>query len=346
MNEGFRIRLTRNGRLWRIQSLTADGIVMDGEKDAFPRRLRFEFDARSPVTARLMDRVRHLRDWKPFEFNFNVSVVDGTLRFTGEDPHSLPSGHYWMKCEADDLVLPRGRKNVDVERDDASFVLDLPAERDPRAIELTIPFAEFDGDILRPLQAPGTSLDGLAIDAWLKSDRPRESRKACLLNLLAKLRVVPTPKQALIAHLNSLFFAATDRVYGEVSAELFPVLTSLTKPGESERFKYEGTPKSATHRKLLTRVEQQGWGLAADYDLHSFRESGKFCMQAVVAVPRIQGRPHYAEFDIDLGNPLEDVQGFVIHMGELAGGKTTDHFKLRDKLAKAALKEFLYYRVV
>jgi hypothetical protein len=36
----------------------------------------------------------------------------------------------------------------------------------------------------------------------------------------------------------------------------------------------------------------------------------------------------------------------VIHMGELAGGKTTDHFKLRDKLAKAALKEFLYYRVV
>ena len=184
------------------------------------------------------------------------------------------------------------------------------------------------------------------MDAWLASDRPRESRKACLLNLLAKLRVVPKPRQALIAHVNRLFFAGTDRIYGEVSPELFPVLQSLTTSGDKQRFMYEGPPKSATHRKLLTRVEQEGWGLAADYDLHSFRESGKFCMQAVVAVPRIQGKPHYAEFDIDLGNPLEDVQGFVIHMGELAGGKTTDHFKLRDKLARAALKEFLYYRVV
>jgi hypothetical protein len=346
MNEGFQIRLTRNGKPWRIEALTADGLVLNGEKDAFPRRLRLEFDARSPVTAALMNRVRQLRGWQPFEFNLNVTVAEGALRVTGHDPHSLPAGHYWIRCGADDLLLPQGRRNVDIKEGTASFVLPLAAREDPRKTELTTAFSSFDGEILRPLQATGTAIDGLAVDAWLASNRPRESRKACLLNLLAKLRVVPKPKQSLIAHVNRLFFAATDRIYTEVAPELFPALQALAAPGETRRFMYEGSPTSATHRKLLTRVEQDGLGQAADYSLHSFRESGKFCMQAVVAVPHTAGRPHFAEFDIDLGNPLEDVQGFVIHMGELAGGGTTDHFDLRDKLAKGALKEFLYYRVV
>ena len=53
-----------------------------------------------------------------------------------------------------------------------------------------------------------------------------------------------------------------------------------------------------------------------------------------------------ADFDIDLGNPLEDVDGFVVHMGELALGGDTNHLELHDALDTGAMKPFLYYTVV
>ena len=64
------------------------------------------------------------------------------------------------------------------------------------------------------LQAPASALDGMAIAAWLESANPRPSRKACLLNLTAKLRTVPAPADPLITDVNSIFFAGTERVYG------------------------------------------------------------------------------------------------------------------------------------
>ena len=68
-------------------------------------------------------------------------------------------------------------------------------------------------------------------------------------------------------------------------------------------------------------------------------------MQIVVAKPAAPALPSFADFDIDLGNPLQDVDGFIVHMGELAFGGTTDHLGLHDKLNKGALKNFLYYAV-
>ena len=56
-------------------------------------------------------------------------------------------------------------------------------------------------------------------------------------------------------------------------------------------------------------------------------------MQAVVGVPQERGNPYFADLDIDLGNPLQDIQGFIIHMTELAGGPT-DHLALFKKLSK------------
>ena len=46
------------------------------------------------------------------------------------------------------------------------------------------------------------------------------------------------------------------------------------------------------------------------------------------------------------GNPLQDIAGFIVHMGELVGGDPTNHLDLRKKLAKTAAGEFLYYKVV
>jgi hypothetical protein len=59
----------------------------------------------------------------------------------------------------------------------------------------------------------------------------------------------------------------------------------------------------------------------------------------------LQGRQFYADFNIDLGNPLQDLEGFAIHIGELISGDVTDHLKLRRKLAKGATKQFIYYTV-
>jgi hypothetical protein len=344
MNEGFQIQLTKQGAPWPVDSLSAEGIVLNGESDAFPRALRLEFDARSPVTALQMNRVRQLRGWQPLEFNLHAAALNGTIQFTGYDPHSLPSGNYWIRCEISDLKLPATQKSVDIAANQSTFRVDLSATQDPRTVTLTTAFAEFDPAILSVLQAPASTFDGLATDAWLASPNPRPSRKACLLNVLAKLRTVPSPQHPLIAHVSRLFFAGTERVYGVVAPALISTLQALSASDGNQEFMYEGSPTSPTHQKILARVEQQGWGQASDYDLHSFRQFGKFSLQAVVAVPRTAGRPHYADFDIDLGNPLQDVQGFLIHMGELAGGKATDHLALRDKL-KGSTKEFLYYRV-
>ena len=62
--------------------------------------------------------------------------------------------------------------------------------------------------------------------------------------------------------------------------------------------------------------------------------------------PSVSSAPFCADFDIDLGNPLEDVDGFVVHMGELALGGDTNHLELHDALDTGAMKPFLYYTVV
>jgi len=47
--------------------------------------------------------------------------------------------------------------------------------------------------------------------------------------------------------------------------------------------------------------------------------------------------------DIGLGNPLWDLEGLIIHIGELIDPSRKDHLALRDKLAGTASDEFLYY---
>ena len=49
--------------------------------------------------------------------------------------------------------------------------------------------------------------------------------------------------------------------------------------------------------------------------------------------------------DLDLGNPLEDVVGFLIHMGELLNPGRTDHFKLFKTLKQGKAGEFLGYQI-
>ncbi len=344
MNEAFRLRLVRDGQFWPITSLSSDGIVLSNEHDAFPRTLTLEFDARSQVTAYRMNRVRQLNGWSAWTFQLHGTLLDGGFYFTGSDPLSLPGGNYWARITVTDLKTSSKRLPLDINDGQADAVLEAPVQMDPRSISLTTAFTDFDPQILAVLQAQGSTIDGLTIDQWLASNDPRANRKACLLNLMAKLRTAPTAKAPLISYVNSVFFAGTERVYCEVRSELFPPLQALAADPDKP-FYYEGTPTSTMHLKLLERIEALGLGQASDYRLHSFRQEGKPSMQAVVAVPKSGTGSRFADFDIDLGNPLQDADGFIIHMGELASGAPTDHLSLRAKLAKGALKEFLYYRL-
>jgi hypothetical protein len=345
VNEGFRIRLRRSGRTWPIDTLTSDGIMLNNERDAFPRSVTLEFDARNDITAYRMNNVRELRGWPPSQFSLKATLVDGTLAFAGEDANSLPPGGYWLWLEITDLEVVGGTINVDIDEDEPDALVIVDVRPDSRTIRLTTDIDEFDAEILRVLQAPASALDGMAIDAWLASPNPRPSRKACLLNLMAKLRTVPAPADPLITDVNSIFFGGTERVYGQVNPALFQRLQALAIDPEKP-FYDEGNPASATHLKLLDRIEAGGLGNKSDYALHSFRQEGRTSMQVVVATPSVAPAPFCADFDIDLGNPLQDVEGFVTHIGELAFGGETNHLDLRRKLAKGAMKQFLYYTVV
>jgi hypothetical protein len=344
MNEGFQLRLRRGGRTWPIDSFDANGIILSNERDAFPRSVTLEFDARSDVTRYRMNRVRQLKGWNGWQFNLKASLKDGMLTFVGDDQNSLPGGAYWLRVTIGDLKTPSARLKLDIDDDQSDARVDVDVVVDPQKVALT-KFSDFDAQILAPLQAPESMLDGLTIEAWLSSPNARPSRKACLLNLLAKLRTVPDASTPLISDLQNIFFVGTERVYGQVKASMFTRLQALSRDPKKP-FYAEGNPASPTHLKLLDQIEARGWGTPANYTLHSFRQEGRTCMQVVVATPSVSTDPFCADFDIDLGNPLEDVDGFVVHMGELALGGDTNHLELHDALDTGAMKRFLYYTVV
>ena len=53
----------------------------------------------------------------------------------------------------------------------------------------------------------------------------------------------------------------------------------------------------------------------------------------------------FADIDLDLGNPLQDIAGFVVHIGELLNGRPTNHLDLRKTLGAGKAKPYLYYTV-
>ncbi|HJQ31472.1 MAG TPA: hypothetical protein VJ866_04820 [Pyrinomonadaceae bacterium] len=345
MNERIIIRLTEDGKNLPINTLSDEGVTLRNETDATPRGLVIEFDQDSPVTKFRMERVRQLRGWDPFVFKLNVQLFDGKLVITGVDPRALPGGRYWFRLKIADLNLPQDRIQIEVPDDGDAKETEIKVKKDKRDVRLTSAVTAFDGDIKRVVEATASRLDGSAAADWLTSRPPRPRRKACFLNLLAKLRTAPTVSDHLLRNVNHVFFADVDRIYARVDGELFTRLDALARD-PSKPFFDEGSPASAGHRRLLDRISPFE-GNIDQYRLRSFRQEGRNSMQAVVAVPSDPTRRYYADLDIDLGNPLQDVVGFVIHMGELIDPGKTDHLALREKLGKnKTIAPFLFYEVV
>ncbi|HKQ80181.1 MAG TPA: hypothetical protein VJ810_41195, partial [Blastocatellia bacterium] len=150
-----------------------------------------------------------------------------------------------------------------------------------------------------------------------------------------------------LTHVEHVFFADVDRCYFTVKSDLLTRLETLAT-GSKKLFNDEGSPAAPIHKRLKERVESLGGGYNG-YRLRSFRQKGKLSLQAVVFAP-FSGdlsRQSYAEFDIDLGNPGDGLQGFFIHLGELLSPSKTNHIKLRDKLAKdPRIGKYLCYQLI
>jgi len=153
---------------------------------------------------------------------------------------------------------------------------------------------------------------------------------------------VGAPLVALVDH---VFFVGSDRMYAKADRTLLDTIEMLVLDPKKP-FYAEGKPNAPIHGRLLSALPEPPDVKMRFTNLSSFRGEGKPSMQAVLAVPP-PDLPHtYAEFDLDLGNPLQDVLGFFVHVGELLDGKPTNHLDMRKTLAKTKASDFLCYTVV
>jgi hypothetical protein len=139
---------------------------------------------------------------------------------------------------------------------------------------------------------------------------------------MAKLRTTPDGATPLISDPKTVFFAGTDCVCAQVNANLLTRLQALA--GEPKKSFYsEAHPASETRRRLLHMIEAHKWGNRGDYVLHSFIQEGSSAMRVAIAAPPVDTDRYCASFHLKPKNQLQDVGGFLIHIGELA--VDTDH---------------------
>jgi hypothetical protein len=338
MNEYIEIRLRRNNKPLRIKRQVPGGIELD-EPDPIQRTVAIGFDAANEITAYRMRRVRQLQGWDPAQFKLLISVEDGSLVLRGVDQLALPEGRYTVRVRLEEAKTREQTRTVSLDEDGHAVSL-VDVETDDRGVSVDL--RTCDGEIARVLDA--SSVDGEVAVAWLDGDS-RPARKACLLNLLASLRVRPTVSDPLIAHVQGFYQVGTERGCAKVDREFLPRLEALAIDPKKPFYR-EGRPVDAMHKQLIESIPKDTRPLFSADRLLSFRGEGSPSLQAVIAEPPAGTDFAFADIDLDLGNALQDCAGFVVHMGELLSGDPTNHLDLRKTLAKTRAADFLYYKVV
>ncbi len=346
MNESLILRFASSGRQLNVVEFQPSlGLVFDTHPDASPLNVVLGLQPRLP---QLLDPVRRRHDWRDREFMLDVRRDGAGIRLSGAggDPKGLPAGIYDLTVEVESYDFENFSQTVEIPADGQAEVT-LHEKADPRLVKLR---NSIDPVTAAILDNSRSTLDGQTVRQWLGGAGPRECRKACLLNILAKLRVPPAPAAGLPAPLSGLvefvYFADVDRVYAAVQPDLNDILSRLT---DAKLWVKEGRPKAKIHERLLDSLERLKVDTAdGKFTLASFRQGGRNCLQIVVATPRkgFSDPTLYADIDIDLGNPLWDLEGVFVHLGELLDSGKTSHFALHDKLDKGETKDFLYYDLV
>ncbi len=338
MDECLYVRFRNRKVLWPVRDVTNEGVILE-EPDPCPRRALLDFQPRGDVTEARIEDIRRNFGWHPWQFQLQAKNENGLLAFRGMHRDALPPGFYRIRLELEGLDCSTPAGSVQLPPNGAATV-NVQVRPDTRRVIVNL--AKCDAEIARVLDVPAC-VDNRSVREWPGSDA-REARKACLLNVLASLRVVPSPSDPLVRHLERVVSILDDRVYALVAASMHERVKTMALDQENKKFWSEGAPTSPSHRLLLGVLSAEERALP--YKLESYRAEGPAGIQIVFAVPPDGTAGHYyADIDIDLGNPLQDVAGFAIHMGELIDGRLTDHLDLYRKLSKKTTGDFLYYRV-
>jgi hypothetical protein len=338
MNEFIRVHFRRNGKRIRVARQLPGGIEF-AEPDPIERSVGIAFNGATEATRERMNSIRRIQGWDPGQFKLRMAVEDGALMLRGVGEHALPEGVYKLLVEIEEAKLAGGARRVGVEHD-GHGVVDIDLAMDDRVADVDLD--ECDAAILAVLDR--SEIDGMNGAGWVIDPGRRSTRRACLLNLLASLRTRPSLGSPLVGLVQHVFFVGNDRIYAKVDRVLVGTMEALAAD-PVKPFYAEGRPRAAIHGRLLTSIPEETDVKARFVDLLSFRGEGKPSMQVVIATPPPELPHTYAEFDLDLGNPLQDVLGFFVHMGELLDGKPTNHLDLRKDLGKTKAGRFLPYTV-
>jgi len=349
MNEKLVFRFKQNGQLLPIEDLAPvefdrGGIVLDGETSAWPRGLRFDFEGVGPFKDGL-DKLRN--QMANGDHRFSVRVENGALSLTTIKPDRIPTGTYDYRLRISDLDIRDGEGRVQLNEGGLPVEIQL----DVRPTRYTVkPTHSIQGDQpIIDLVNGSSRIDNKKIIDWLRDDAPRPNRKACLLNILGKLRVSPATNTPLINFVREIFFADVDRIYAKVDLELVNRLRELDQ-GSGKPFSLDRGPLDPVHHKLLRRIPRDDQDATEQYRkaAASFRQDMQPSLQIVVFPPPDDrpGRGCYADIDIDLGNPRRDIAGFFIHLGEFLAEGKTNHVRLSKILMKdPILNGHLHYTI-
>ena len=339
MDERIRIRFTRNGADVPVSGFSKDGIVFAFEDSARPLGFAIGLSPANEIVSVRMKAVRQIQDWAADEFRLNVTRDGESLVISGggrrKRAESLPPGQYKLRVAVSETRFVNPTADIEIPEGGEAVVSLQEVTLAGRFV--VTDRAQWDPETRAICEHRDSRIDGMDPFTWLAQPQPRMARKACLLNLLAKARTLPSARrgESLCSLIKSVRWADVDRISVAAGAGLLPALRSAAGWRDTAKV-------HPTHARTLARVFG---GSPRDYKVESFREpvAGR-SLQVVCGTHRTSGRV-FADIDVDLGNPGIDLTGFFVHIGELIDPGRTNHLGLFRELAGGTTDDFLYYRL-
>ena len=279
MQESFNIRFARGESALPV-SLTLSGrhdrrgIVLGPETSAWPRGFALDFYQESPSRSTRRSTGTRTGQRKRQKYNLDITTDGKELRCRAATVLPTGEGDYFVRVRVGGIEFETTRKAVPLRRR-APPTIQFVERAPTKALRLSRPVGEFHQRMLDILD--NSRLDRQRATAWIQSAVNRDRRRACVLNILAKLATLTGAGTPLLNHVRRIFLADSDRIY--ISAA--PAL--LTGVQACDAMVSDGHIHE-THQRLVKRLPRAA--RASDYSLQGFRETENPSLQIVLARPQ------------------------------------------------------------